>query len=351
MNWALIMAGGAGTRFWPASRLARPKQLLPILKSRSLIQETVSRISLLIPPSRMIILTQAKQIDLIRKALPQIPKRNFIVEPVGRNTAPALALGALVVNHRDPKAVIFCAPADQLVIDAKKFLRAVRAGIETAKNGGVHVTFGIPPTAPETGFGYIERGTATFKKSGLSVYEVKRFVEKPKLNRARQFLKSGKFFWNSGIFIWNAAWFLSELEKAQPALLQQLKKAVVSHQALRKIYPTLENISIDYALMESAKNVCMIPGDFGWSDLGTWSAFDKIWPKDSLQNASRNRLVSVDSSGNIVDGDSKLVALLGVNDLVVVSTPDAILVARKDRVQDVREIIDILKHQRLEQYL
>lgn len=351
MNWALIMAGGAGTRFWPASRLARPKQLLPIYKSRSLIQETVARIKPVIPPSRMIILTQQKQIAAIRKALPQIPKQNFIVEPVGRNTAPALALGAMIVNRRDPNAVIFCSPADQIVLNPKKFLQAVKAGIETAKHGGVHVTFGIPPRSPETGFGYIERGSGSEKKAGVSVFQVKRFVEKPNLNRAKQFLKSGKFFWNSGIFIWKAGWFLRELEKHQPDLYRKIKSASTSNQALRKIYPTIKGISIDYALMESAKNVKVIPGDFGWSDLGSWSAFDQIWPKDGDHNFSRSRLISVDSSGNIVDGDSKLVALLGVKDLVVVSTGDAILVARKDRVQDVRKITDLLKTQKMEQYL
>ena len=351
MNWALIMAGGAGTRFWPASRLARPKQLLPIQSSKSLIQETVERIQPLIPAKRMIILTQKKQYKSIRKALPQIPGKNFVVEPVGRNTAPALGLGAFIVSRRDPGAVILCTPADQIILSRKKFLKTVQEGIRAADSGNCHVTFGIPPTRPETGFGYVERAERMFSRNGISVFKVKRFIEKPDLKRARKFLKSGKFFWNSGIFVWRATWLLSELAKYQPVLYRKLEQASRSIRTLQKIYPSVESISIDYALMESAKNVRMIPGDFGWSDIGSWSAFEHIWPKDSAKNASPGRLIAVESSGNIVDGDSKLVALLGVKDLVVISAQDAVLVARKDKVQDVRKVIDILRKQKMEKYL
>lgn len=348
MNWALIMAGGQGTRFWPASRLRRPKQLLSVISSKSLIQETVSRIKSFIPPKRIVILTQREQLAGIRKALPEIPSKNFIIEPVGRNTAPALGLGALRVSRRDSDAVILALPADQIIQNKKRYLRAIKAGIETARSGNVHVTFGIPPRSPETGFGYIERGTVTEKSRGISVYQVKRFVEKPDLKKAREFLKSGRFYWNSGMFVWRAAWLLASFKKHQPILFRKLLQ---SEKSLSKIYPTLPSISIDYALMESASNVRMIPGDFGWSDVGSWSAFEHIWPKDKLRNVSRGRLIAIDSSGNIVDGNSKLVALLGVKDLVVVSAGDAVLVAQKDKVQDVRKIIDILKKQKLTQYL
>lgn len=352
MNWALIMAGGAGTRFWPASRIQRPKQLLSVLSDKSLIQETVARIKPIIPENRILVLTQKQQLGLIRKALPRIPKENFVVEPVGRNTAPALGLGALVACGRDREAMILCLPADQIVLDQKKFVKAVRAGIEIARSGQCHVTFGIPPRAPETGFGYIERGAASGKQNGIPVYEVKRFVEKPDLNRAKKYLKSGKFFWNSGIFVWKADWLLRELAKHQPVLFRKLKQASASARSLEKIYPKIQSISIDYALMEHAANVRVLPGDFGWSDIGSWSAFEHIWPKDVLKNASRSQsLVAVESSGNIVDGDSKLVALVGVKDLVVVSTTDAILVAHKDKVQDVRKVIDTLRKQKQEQYL
>ncbi len=350
MNWVLIMAGGAGTRFWPASRLERPKQVLKVNSSKPLIRETVDRVLSVVPKNRILVLTQKRQFSAIKKALPGIPSKNFIIEPVGRNTAPALGLGALTAFRRDPQAVVACLPSDQIIRDKNKFVKVLRTGIETAKAGTVHVTFGIPPRSPETGFGYIERGAAAGKKSGIPVFNVKRFVEKPDFKTAQKYVKSGRFFWNAGIFVWNAKFLISELKKYQPEIYGKLQK-IRNEKDLRKIYPSIAAISIDYAVMEKAKNVRVIPGDFGWSDIGSWSAFETIWKKDPAKNAVRGKVVTVDSTGNIVDGDSKLVALVGVRDLVVVSTEDAILVSRKDKVQDVRKVIDILRKQKQEKYL
>lgn len=344
------MAGGAGTRFWPASRIQSPKQLLRVQSSRSLIEETIRRIRPLIPPGRILILTQKSQYPAIRKAIPEIPKQNFVVEPVGRNTAASLGWGALVVLARDPQAVIVCLPADQLIRDDRKFLRAIRSGILAARSGEDHVTLGIIPKAPETGYGYIERGDLCMKQNGISVYEAKRFVEKPDLVRARKFLKSGRFYWNSGIFIWKVQFLLSELAKHAPGLLRKLKK-IASPRDLSKIYPTLPAISIDYAVLEKASGVLVIPGDFGWQDIGSWSAFEHLWPKDASNNASPKQIIAVNSSNNIVNTDSKLAALVGVDNLIVIETKDAILVASKDKAQQVRKVIEELKKQKLNRYL
>ncbi|MBI4397795.1 MAG: mannose-1-phosphate guanylyltransferase, partial [Candidatus Omnitrophica bacterium] len=265
-------------------------------------------------------------------------------------------LGALAALQRDPEAVIACLPADQMIGDIEKFRKVLRAGLAAAKKDEVHVTFGIPPSAPETGFGYIERSRKIKVISGVPVYQVKRFAEKPSLQKAKRYLASGKFYWNSGIFIWKASFLIDALRREKPGIIQKLCRIADGprkqfQSRFRKIYPSVESISIDYALMERASNVRVIPGDFGWSDIGSWSAFEKIWSKDSSGNAVRGKVISVDSAGNIVDGDSKLVALVGIRDLVVVSTDDAMLIARKDQVQDVRKVIDILKREKLNQYL
>ncbi len=357
MNWAVIMAGGAGTRFWPASRLRKPKQLLSFGSKKTLIEETVSRIRSTIPPERIIILTQEVQLKEIKKVLPQIPSKNFVVEPVGRNTAPAIGLGASIIYKRDPNAVMVCLPADHIISQKTEFLKVLSAGIQTAKSNQCHVTFGIVAKTPETGFGYIERGKKAEAIKGTPVYKVKRFVEKPNLAKAKRFVQTRRYYWNSGMFVWKVSLLLEELQKYQPALSKGLSQ--IANQIgkksfktkLKQLYPKLKSISIDYALMEVAKNVFVIPGDFGWSDVGSWTAFDGLWPKDKDRNASIQKIVSIESGKNIVHGNSKLVALVGVSDLIVVESEDAILVASKDRAQDIRKVIDELKRKKMEYYL
>jgi len=357
MDWAVIMAGGAGTRFWPASRLERPKQLLSFGGSESLLEATVSRIAKAIPHQRIIILTQEKQVKAIKKILPKIPQKNYVIEPVGRNTAPAIGLAAHIINKRDPKAVMACFPSDHIINKPAQFVKALKVAFAEARKGEKHLTFGIVAKSPETGFGYIERAKLDKKTKGFSVYKVKRFTEKPSLARAKQFVKTKKYYWNSGMFVWKADWLIDSFATLQPKMNNQLKKITEHYgkaawkKTLSNSYPKINSISIDYAIMERAKNVCVIPIDCGWSDLGSWTSFSEMWPKDKQGNASPQGVLAINSHENIVQGNKKLVALVGVNDLVVIESEDAILVTHKDYVQDIRKVTDELKRKKMNKYL
>lgn len=347
-SYALILAGGRGTRFWPRSRTETPKQLLSFLGEQSLLQQTVERLRPVIPPERVWILTNSYLRNAIRRQLPEVPLRQIIAEPAQRNTAPCLALAARVIAQADPNAVLGVFPADHYITKPARFRQFVKAAVRAADSDKL-VTLGIEPRWPETGYGYLE--LPQHAKGSLDPIPVKRFHEKPNLATARKFLKTGRFFWNAGMFFWRAETFLAALREFLPLTTGLLDGLPVYgsrtfNSRLNEVYPGTENISVDFAVMEPASKrgqVLSIPtGDIGWNDLGSWNAVYALSPDAAL----RTPTLAHNSQGCLVDAPGKLVALVGVKDLVVVDTADALLVASRDQAQDVGQIVKILEQQK-----
>jgi len=344
-HYALILAGGRGTRFWPRSRKRSAKQVLNVIGDRSLIQTTVDRLTPLIPPDRIWILTNDVLRDVIVRQLPEIPRRQILAEPVQRNTAPAIGLAAQILHSLDPDALMGIFPADHVVTHPAVWRTVLKSAWKGAAAGHLMVV-GIPPRWPETGYGYVEFAGKT--KTG-TCQAVRKFHEKPDLAKARRYVASGRHYWNSGMFFWRTGVLLEELRRLLPrtatilAALPPLQNRQFSS-ALRRAFPLCENISIDYAVLERARNVAGIPAaDFGWNDVGSWNAVYELLPRDPHGNVIVHDSVSLDSRDNFVDARGKVVALLGVHDLIVVDTPDALLVAARDRAQSVGEILKQLE--------
>ncbi|MCA9574591.1 MAG: mannose-1-phosphate guanylyltransferase [Polyangiales bacterium] len=346
--YAVIMAGGSGTRFWPASRGSRPKQLLPLAGGElSLIAETVARIAPIVPAERVLVVTSELLADATAAELPAVPRENILAEPMGRNTAPCVGWAAAHVRRRDPDALMMVLPADHHIGEPDTYRTHLRTALAAADDGAL-VTVGIEPTRPETGYGYIERGAS---RAG-GVHAVTRFVEKPTLERAEEFLASGHFLWNSGMFFFRADAVLAEIERQLPTLSQRLveydaaarESAAREREVVTATYGSLESVSFDHGIMENAERISVVSGSFGWSDLGSWTTAYELASKDGAGNAARPTDVLVDSIGCYVSAPSqKLVALVGVHDLVVVDTEDALLVMPRERAQDVRAVVDALK--------
>ena len=344
--YAVIMAGGVGSRFWPQSRAKTPKQLLDLTGSgKTMIAATQERLLPDIPPERVIVVTGEITADAVAKALPSVPRANILAEPVGRNTAPCIGWAAVHVRNRDPEGILAVMPSDHLIADKPAFSQAVRTAVEAARSGAL-VTFGVRPSHPETGFGYIEMGEG----SGAGARPVLRFVEKPDLATAEKYLEAGNFTWNSGMFFFSAKRILDEIERQMPDLkkgLDELETVVGQDseaQTVRQIYPQLPSQSIDYGIMEGASGILTVPVDFGWSDLGSWSAAYEQWGKDASGNAFEGEIAAVGTENCLVKGPpEKLIALVGVKDLVVVDTGDSLLVCDRHQSQNVKKIVDILK--------
>jgi len=345
--YGLILAGGRGTRFWPRSRRAQAKQVLNVVGERSLIQNTVSRLAPLIPPERIWILTNSHLRDQIVRQLPEVPKNQIIAEPMQRNTAPAIALAAHILESIDPNAAMGVFPSDHVIANEKAYLRMLKPAFRAAEEGKIAV-LGIAPRWAETGYGYIEFPKGT-KPDGSAVAEVKKFREKPELKVAKKYLAAGNFFWNAGMFFWKASTLLDALRTHQPktaTLIAGLPPFGHRQFAARlgEVFPLCEDISIDYAVLEKADNVVGVPcGEFGWNDVGSWNAVYELLDRDGEANATRSELLVSGSSGNYVDAGKKIVALLGVKDLIVVDTPDALLVADRNRAQEVGELVKMLE--------
>ncbi len=350
--FVVIMAGGRGTRFWPRSRRHLPKQCLSIDGGRTLIQRTVDRVLPLADPSRVLVITAADMAPAIAGQLPELPPENILVEPVGRNTAPCVGWAVVEVTRRAGEdAVILVVSADQVIGDEETLRADLRAAAAAASETGALLTIGITPTRPETGFGYIELGEPAGSWAGREVVEVARFVEKPDAETARAYLDGGRHLWNAGIFLFTAGAMAAAFARFLPrswALLQELAQAP---ERLSEIYPRLEKISIDYAIMERAERVLTRPSDPGWSDVGSWSAVGEHLPEGPLGRALVRHGIAVDAGGCVVHAPEKLVALVGVEGLVVVDAGDALLVCRAEDDQRVREILDELTARGLEQYL
>jgi len=342
-HYGLILAGGRGTRFWPRSRRSRAKQVLKFFGDRTLIQQTVDRLKPVLPPEHIWILTNHHLRAEIVQQLPEVPKRQILAEPVQRNTAPAIGLAAHILQSLDPDAIMGVFPADHVIAKPGEYARLLRPAFQSAAQGNI-VVLGIQPRWAETGYGYIEFPEGV-QAGGRSAVRVMSFREKPDAGTAEQFLSAGNFYWNAGMFFWKTSVLLDALRRFLPKtehLLTSLPPFTSRKfpEALAAAFPQCDNISIDYAVLERASNVTGIPaGDIGWNDVGSWNAVYELHKRDAQGNALRSESIVEKSTGNYIDAEGKLVALLGVKDLIVVDTPDALLIADRSRAQEVGELV------------
>ncbi|MBX3207537.1 MAG: mannose-1-phosphate guanylyltransferase [Labilithrix sp.] len=346
--YAVIMAGGAGTRFWPASRALRPKQLLPLAgaENETLLAATVRRLRPLVTEDRVVVVTGEHLAEPTARAVPGVPEAQILREPAPRNTAPCIAWANATIARLDPDAVVMVLPSDHFISDEPGFQRVLELAVASAERGHV-TTVGIVPSRPETGYGYIEVGDP-LDAGGGAARAVKRFVEKPDRARAESFVAAGpsRYLWNAGMFFFRVRDMAELLERHLPGIASGVARMGDDPAAVREVFPTLESVSIDHGVMEKATNLAVVPGDFGWNDVGSWQSAWELAERDANGNAVGASDVVVDARGNLVrslGASKKTIALVGVNDLVVVETDDAILVIPRDRAQDVRLVVDALK--------
>ncbi len=359
MLFGIIMAGGAGTRFWPVSREGQPKQLLPLCGRRSMIQETFDRLEGLIPPERIWVLTNQQLLDAMRQQLPQLPARAILGEPCKRDTAPCIGLAARLVLRADPQAVMLVMPADHVIRPVEKFQQAVRCALELVeREPHTLVTFGIRPTYPATSYGYIERGDEVGPSDNGLVYRVQRFREKPDRDQAQAFLRMGTYYWNSGIFVWRAQTIWDALARYEPhmvPLLESIASAygsdIFEHVFAEK-FSQIRAKSIDYAVMEHYSPILLVEAPFEWDDVGNWQSLARIWGTDQQGNCAQGKHLLLDCHNTVVWGaDDHLVVLVGMQDVIVVHTPDATLVAHRGAEESLREVVRRLRDQGWEEYL
>jgi mannose-1-phosphate guanylyltransferase len=341
--YALILAGGSGERFWPLSRKTRPKQLLQLVSEKTLLEETVSRLDGLVPPERILILTNVDQEAAVRALLPDFPPANIVAEPAKRDTAAAVALGAGWVAARDHMATMVVLPADHVIKDTAAFQKTLQTAATAAEENGALVTIGIKPTWACPGFGYIEQGEPIRLRKGGDVRHVVRFREKPNAELAETFVRSGNFRWNAGMFVWTVPTVLSEFNRHTPQLarfISQLSVGDAFESALRDRFPKLPKISFDYAIMEKADRVLVVEAGFDWDDVGTWQAVATYFKSDDASNAANCDLTALDATHNIVfDQDGAKIALLGVHNLIIVRTGDALLVCHRHQAEKIKELV------------
>jgi mannose-1-phosphate guanylyltransferase len=346
-KFIVILAGGKGERFWPQSRLRRPKHLLPIVGDKPMLAQTLARVRPLVPAQNIFIITATDQLRAVRALCRGLPPANIVAEPVGRDTAPAVGLAAALVAQRDPRGVFAILPADHVIHDTRTYQADLRAAFAAAAGADVMVTIGIKPNEPATAFGYIQRGKLWKKFARRPCYAVQRFVEKPSLEVAQGYLASGDYLWNAGMFVWSVPVVLAAFERHAPVLragLDQIMAGLARRRALvpllKKIYPALPKISVDYALLEKADNVVVLPASFDWDDVGSWPAVARHHPKDGSGNVVRGRAIVEQGNNNIVVAeDGHLLAVIGADDLIVVHTPDATLVCPRHRAQDIKQLL------------
>jgi len=321
-----------------------------------MIEETVNRLSPVVPKERILVITNRALKPKIEKLLRGVPRKNIIAEPCPRNTAPCLALAALHIERRDPDAVFAALPADHAIGDAKSFRKHLQLAFRLASKDR-HVVFGIPPSLPHTGFGYVFCGEKTGVEDNIGIFRGLKFVEKPSHDKAKAFVRSGKYFWNSGMFAWKLSFFLEAFRTSMPetaGLFRDIRLALGrrgGEKTVDKIFPRFRSVSIDYGLMERVKDLCVVKARFDWSDVGSWRELEQWHPKDRSGNALIGKTIALDSFGNIVRSESRLVALLGVKDLLIVESPDALLVASKDKAQEVKKVVEELYRRKMIHFL
>ena len=356
-HYVAIMAGGIGSRFWPMSRTAYPKQFLDVLNTgKTLVQWTYERYAKFIPEENIFIVTSEEYVEIVKEQLPKLPIKNILAEPSRKNTAPCIAYISFKLAQLDPESVFVVAPSDHLILEEEAFQKTAIQALDFVENIKALVTLGIKPTHPNTGYGYIQYEG---HEVSSGVYKVKTFTEKPDLEIAKSFIASGDFLWNAGIFAWKASTILTAFEKHQPEMFElfdqqkELFNTAEEQQAISKIYPQCVNISIDIAIMEKAENVYVIPSSFGWSDLGTWnSAYENI-EKDYLGNAvASNNVVVIDATKCMINAPKdKLVVVQGLDDFIVVDTKDVLLICSKEKEQSIKEYVSEVKRNKGDQYI
>jgi mannose-1-phosphate guanylyltransferase len=356
--YALIMAGGGGTRLWPMSRSHTPKQLLPLVEDRSMFAVSVDRLAPLFTPDRIYVVTGRKYAEALQAQAPEIPAQNFIIEPYGKDSGPAAALGMAVIAQRDPHAVVAILTADHHIADKDGFRRALSAARDQAQKGTI-VTLGIMPSFPSTAFGYIQRGETLDRVDGLDVCRAVSFKEKPDLSRAIEFIASGDYSWNSGMFIWKAETAMAEFARQRPELYARLRELMPTvdtpayEATLNRIWEQIEKIPLDYAVMEGARSMAVIPISIGWSDVGSWGSLFEMVELDDDGNSFRGQMpsyIAIDTRNALVYAN-KLTVIIGIEDVVVVDTDDALMICHKDRTQQVKDVVHKLKMDKLDAFL
>ncbi|MBE2217430.1 MAG: mannose-1-phosphate guanylyltransferase [Ignavibacteria bacterium] len=360
-SYAIVMAGGVGARFWPYGTTRLPKQFLPIANSDdTMLQLTIKRLKDIVPIDQVFVITNRQYIDLVKKQLPRIPKENIIGEPVGRNTAPCIGLASIMLKQFDEKAKMFVVPADHLIENVDEFTKVVNSGLKFVEDRDAIVTLGIVPSHPETGYGYIQFIEDAFyreESSGVNIYRVKTFAEKPTLDVAKIFLESGDFLWNSGMFIFRADTMLTQMQGQLPDLyhaLQKIEKSLHTakyQKVLDQVFAEIKSISIDYGVMEKAKNVYVIKADLKWSDLGSWDEVSRLRVKDKNGNAIMGDSFIKDAHNNLIMSQKGFVSVIGADDLIIINTKDGLLICKKERSQEVKEIVDYLKRKGMSDYI
>lgn len=350
MEYAVIMSGGAGSRFWPKSRKNRPKQFLRTVGAKTMIQTTVDRISKIVPMDRIYIVTSGQYIDTLETQIPEILSENILIEPMNRDTATCIGLAAVHLLKKDPDATMIVLPSDHLIFDQDKFEEVINDAVVIARETGCLMTMGIKPTRPETAYGYIEAGKS-IDTYDCPVYVAKRFIEKPNKVKAIEFLNKGTYLWNSGMFVWQASVLMDEIKRFLPDLYSSLMKisdAIGTKRegkVLEEIYQEIDGISIDYGIMERSTRVYVIEADFKWDDIGSWTALERFFEKDANGNIVKALNSKIDTRECIIFGEDRLIATIGVSNLIIVDTGDVVLVCDKSRDQDIKELLKIIVEQ------
>ncbi|MBP3191560.1 mannose-1-phosphate guanylyltransferase [Natronogracilivirga saccharolytica] len=364
MNYALIMAGGIGSRFWPKSRIDAPKQFLSFFEDKTLLQNTIDRIRPIIPVERIIVSTNADYVDIVKEQIPDIPLENIVGEPVAKNTAPCIAFAASFIHYRDPEATMVVLPSDHFIQNEDAFLKDLELSARIAEEKNRLVTIGITPTRPETGYGYIQYNDEnTISFNGDTAYPVKTFAEKPDVQTALKFLQSGDFLWNSGMFIWRTERVLEEIKKHLPVLHHQVEilhqhlsdnDGNISRDVLHSVYHSCFSVSIDYGIMEKSEDVVVVPSHFHWSDLGSWMAIYELQKDQGDEDGnilnSQNILTVKSQNCYVSSANRKLIALVGLQGIGLIETDDAMLICKLDSSQNVKEVYDKLEERDLREY-
>jgi mannose-1-phosphate guanylyltransferase len=361
-TFAVILAGGGGTRLWPKSRTKTPKQFLKLASNDTMIQVTAQRINKLVPWDKIIVVTNKLHEKEVHKQLPEVPKGNIIAEPQKRDTALAMLVGALYAKSKDPEAVIINCASDHIVLDQQEFIKVMKNAAATASKNDYLVTVGITPTYPSTGFGYLKVGDDLEKlTNGLSLFKVDSFTEKPNASTARGFISTGKYFWNANMYVWSATILQRAFQTHEHDMYELTKKlpelgSKEFHSALKNIYSKANSISVDYAISEKANNLVLIPGDFGWDDVGDWKVVYELEKKDLagnvvIGNDKLRNILTINSQNNLIHSEGKLVAMLGVDDMVVIDTDEILMIIPRSRSQEVKKLVERLKEEKKKEYL